>query len=235
MKFAPQKTLPFIAMIFLFSTSAIAQITSPNPKLPITTTSTLQNGDDVGEIIFQKKISSGNYLKGASIAAIAMGDSASYGMPGGLVFRTGYDNLTDQLYILNEGTYVEGPGLFVSNKIGIGTQNVDAYSSDFRLFVNGGILCSKLYIDEYQNWPDYVFGSDYDLMPLADLERFIRTHHHLPNVPSAEEALNDGINVGEMQRVLLEKIEELSLYIIEQNKNIEKLNEEVKFLKSQLD
>lgn len=82
-------------------------------------------------------------------------------------------------------------------------------------------------------WADYVFKKDYRLSSLEEVEKHIQEKGHLPNIPSAEDVLRNGINLGEMDAKLLEKIEELTLYSIEQNKHIKSLQEENKTLKSQ--
>lgn len=82
--------------------------------------------------------------------------------------------------------------------------------------------------------PDYVFSSTYKLMSLYDLEQYIHRNSHLPGVPSAAEfAANDGVDIGAMQLKLLEKVEELTLYIIEQQKKLNALEQEVETLKKQ--
>ncbi|WP_072921703.1 cell wall anchor protein [Chryseobacterium sp. OV279] len=82
-------------------------------------------------------------------------------------------------------------------------------------------------------WADYVFQKDYKLNTLEQVEKHIQEKGHLPNMPSAEKVMQDGINVAEMNAKLLEKIEELTLYSIQQNKQIKNLQEENKTLKSQ--
>jgi len=120
----------------------------------------------------------------------------------------------------------------LNGKVGIGitgafTSNV-AYSN-YKLFVTGGILTDEVRVvaSTSGNWPDYVFAKNYDLKPLSEVEAFISKNGRLPNVPSACEVKEDGINVAEMARVQQEKIEELMLYIIEQNKRIEALEAKV--------
>lgn len=78
----------------------------------------------------------------------------------------------------------------------------------------------KLDID---NWPDYVFKNDYQLLNLYETEEYVYTNGHLPGVPSAQEVENDGVNVGEMNKVLLEKVEELTLHIIDLQKQVDEL------------
>ena len=86
------------------------------------------------------------------------------------------------------------------------------------------------------NWSDFVFKSDYQLRSLKEVETFINENGHLPDIPSDEEVITNGVNVGEIQSKLLQKIEELTLYLIEMKKNNELLKNKVisleKLLKS---
>ncbi len=102
--------------------------------------------------------------------------------------------------------------LVVNGNVGIGTTTPQE-----RLSVNGNIRAKEVKV-EMDNWPDYVFTEGYALLPLAELETHIKTHGHLPGMPSAEEAEADGIGLAEMNRKLLEKVEELTLHLIEQQK-----------------
>ena len=83
-------------------------------------------------------------------------------------------------------------------------------------------------------WADYVFKKDYSLKSLEEVEKHINEKGHLPNVPSAKEVVENGINVAEMDAKLLEKIEELTLYSIEQNKKIKEQNERIERLEKML-
>ena len=107
--------------------------------------------------------------------------------------------------------------------------------------VLGGLICGAfrvsdgLYCDANGNmevkhlkvtmnvWPDYVFGGSHQLMPLGELESYINCNKHLPGVPTAEEVEKEGADLGEMNRVLMEKVEELTLYIIDLQKQIDEL------------
>ncbi|MNT77915.1 hypothetical protein D3C72_2170870 [compost metagenome] len=87
-------------------------------------------------------------------------------------------------------------------------------------------------------WSDFVFKKDYNLPTLAQVEKQINEKGHLENIPNEEDVLKNGINLGDMNAKLLQKIEELTLYMIDQNKNIQNLmeenkkqNEEIKVLK----
>lgn len=105
----------------------------------------------------------------------------------------------------------------------------------YRLFVEDGILTEKVRVavEGTADWADYVFADNYNLMPLNEVEAFTKENKHLPNVPSAEDVVNQGLDVAQMDAKLLEKIEELTLYLIEQNKQIEELKAEIKELKEQ--
>lgn len=107
--------------------------------------------------------------------------------------------------------------------------------SEYRLFVRDGIKAEKVKVElaSANGWADYVFAKNYQLKPLEEVEKHIEEKGHLPNIPSAEEVVKNGINLGEMDAKLLEKIEELTLYSIEQNKQIKVLQEENKTLRSQ--
>jgi len=92
----------------------------------------------------------------------------------------------------------------------------------FHVYTDGLLQAREVLVDA-QTWPDYVFEKNYELMPLNEVKRFIQKEGHLPNVPSAEKIEADGLNLGEMNALLLEKIEELTLHLIEQEQRIQKL------------
>ena len=98
------------------------------------------------------------------------------------------------------------------------------------LDVGGTIKAREVKID-INTGADFVFVSDYNLKPLSDVESFIQTNRHLPEIPSEKAMLEDGISINEFQIKLLQKIEELTLYAIEQSKKIEKMEKEIKELK----
>ena len=147
-------------------------------------------------------------------------------------------NASNKLFIQNSGD-VETPliyGDFATKQVGIGTSNVLVNPADnipYTLSVNGHVLATEVTIKEYDNWPDYVFAEDYDLMPLAELEKEIEKLGHLPEVPSAEEVLENGHQVGEMNTILLKKVEEMTLHLIEMDKAIKTLQESEKELREE--
>jgi hypothetical protein len=116
-------------------------------------------------------------------------------------------------------------------------------TGNYRLFVEGGILTEKVKVAlrSSANWADYVFANDYKLMPLNEVETFVKANKHLPGIDSAETLAQNGIDVAEMQSKQMEKIEELTLYIIDQDKKIEaqgkaleKNSKEIEELKAQI-
>jgi hypothetical protein len=106
------------------------------------------------------------------------------------------------------------------------------FSGDYNLYVGTGILTEKLTVAlrSSDDWADYVFTKDYDLLSLDQVEAHINEKGHLPNVPSAATVAQTGINVAAMDAKLLEKIEELTLYIIAQNKRLEKQEKQIEAL-----
>lgn len=111
--------------------------------------------------------------------------------------------------------------------------NVCIPNTNYKLFVETGILTEKLKVavNCATDWADYVFEESYKLKSIKDLEIFIKENKHLPNVPSATDVVRDGVDMATMDSKLLEKIEELSLYIIE----LKKQNEELEKRMSELE
>lgn len=99
-----------------------------------------------------------------------------------------------------------------TGNVGIGTTDPKA-----KLAVNGDIYAKKVRVTP-DDWPDFVFESAYELPSLQELERFIAEHKHLPGIPSAKEVSEQGVDLGQNQAKLLQKIEEMTLYLIEQHK-----------------
>ena len=97
--------------------------------------------------------------------------------------------------------------------------------STYKLAVSGGILTEKVRVATNGTafWADYVFDKSFRLKPLREVENFIKENKHLPDVPSTSEVTKNGIDLAETQALLLQKIEELTLYVIQQQKEIDKL------------
>ncbi|WP_119790330.1 hypothetical protein [Flavobacterium anhuiense] len=99
-----------------------------------------------------------------------------------------------------------------------------------KLDVNGTIHSKEVKVN-MENWSDFVFKEEYKLPTIAEVERHIKEKGHLENIPSEEEVLKNGINLGEMNAKLLQKIEELTLYMIQmkkENESVKKENIEIK-------
>jgi hypothetical protein len=96
-------------------------------------------------------------------------------------------------------------------------------ATGYALSVRGRIMCEELRVQLFNAWPDYVFADNYKLPSLLHVEQYIKAHKHLPGIPSAAEVEKEGIQIGDMQKRMMEKIEELTLYIIQQQKEIDSL------------
>lgn len=107
-----------------------------------------------------------------------------------------------------------------NGSIGIGTKDL---SSGYKLTVAGGIHAREVLVTETAGGADFVFDKSYKLRPLSEVDAFINKNKHLPEIQSAQDMQINGINIAEFQIKLLQKIEELTLYIIEQQKEINEL------------
>jgi len=123
---------------------------------------------------------------------------------------------------LRSKTGINFAPLMLEGRVGV---NIVNESEDYAFAVNGGILTDEVMIREVENWYDNVFEDGYDLLSLDELQKYVVKNKHLPDVPSEKEVLESGYKVSEMQGVLLKKIEELTLYVLEQQKRIEYLEQ----------
>ena len=126
---------------------------------------------------------------------------------------------------------ISGPALRLqtNGNFAIGTS---LNPTDFKLAVGGKIIAEELKVQLQTAWPDYVFANDYQLPTLQEVEKQIQENGHLSNIPSACDVQENGIEVGEMNRLLLEKVEELTLYTIDQQKQLDKQTKEIEELKA---
>jgi hypothetical protein len=99
--------------------------------------------------------------------------------------------------------------------------------------VDGKLACKELVVVDPTKWADFVFSPSYQLRSLNYLERYYTKHRHLPGVPTAKEVMSNGINIAEMDATLLQKIEELTLYLVALNKQVVELEKEVATLRTQ--
>lgn len=165
----------------------------------------------------------------------------AYGLYAEVLNRISGTEITNSygVYIKNSettGNIIERYDLYASSSnaknyfagtLTIGTTSLPA--TDAKLAVNGNIYARKLKVTQ-TGWPDYVFDPVYKLRTLKEVEAFIRTHHHLPDMPSAKEVESQGLDVGDNQAALLRKIEELTLYIIDQEKRLKSLESQAEEL-----
>lgn len=109
-------------------------------------------------------------------------------------------------------------------------------TNDYKLFVEKGLLTEKVKVAIYTSgdWYDHVFSNEYKLRSLNDVEQFIKENKHLPDIPSAEEVVQNGLDLGKMDGKLLQKIEELTLYMIDQKKELALLKKENADLKNEV-
>lgn len=124
---------------------------------------------------------------------------------GKFVIRT---NGADRVYVDNAGN------------VSIGTT---AVANGYKVSVAGKVMCEELRVQLRASWPDYVFNNNYKLLPLAELKTFIEKNNHLPNIPKASVIEKEGMEVGDMQKKMMQKIEELTLYILDLQKQIDDL------------
>jgi len=156
-----------------------------------------------------------NFSGPGSEAALFLGDNNHY-------IKTKWD------VGISFGSYQVPEAMIIhqsTGKVGIGVSATSNWAGNYLLYVKNGIRTEKVLVDvaSQQGWADYVFDEDYDLMTLADLEHYVTVHKHLPEIPTAEDVVCDGVELTDMQVKLLKKVEELTLYVVELNKKIETL------------
>ena len=177
------------------------------------------------------RVHPGNLTTGAYNPITQSGD-------GGIIFG-GTASGTARSFIIAPWS-ATGSGLRMDGTGRVKIGNVSSMPAGYSLYVDQGILTEKVKIavSGSAQWADHVFHSNYNLMPLEQVEQFIQQNKHLPNVPSADEMVKEGNDLGKTDAKLLEKIEELTLYLIEMKKNHELKTEqqqaETDILKKQL-
>jgi hypothetical protein len=116
--------------------------------------------------------------------------------------------------------------------ITVGTGVTIPAGSTYKMAIGGGILTEKVRVatNGTMFWADFVFDKNYKLRPLSEVETYIKANNHLPEIPSTADVNKNGIDLAETQALLLQKVEELTLYVIEQNKKVAKLEGKVRKL-----
>jgi hypothetical protein len=156
----------------------------------------------------------GSVYAGYFATGNATGGGTEYGV---------YASATDYgLYVGGGKTYLNSSGLLV------GTTTA---ATGYMVSVNGKIMCEELKVQDSGSWPDYVFDKSYQLNSLHEVEKYIEENNHLPGIPNACTVEENGVEIGNMQKLLLQKIEELTLYMIDADKRIKALETENQALK----
>jgi hypothetical protein len=224
-----------------WQTPEVTDMTGSTNTIPkITGTTSLgasRISDDGNQVRVGTTASSGSSL---NVGERADQDTASISLnTNGQLFTMFVNNLGQVQFTANSGNPAVGtPSLTLDDgtnrSVVIGT--VASMPTGYKLFVEDGILTERLKVavNGSAQWADYVFASDYKLMPLEDVEAFVQEHKHLPNVPSADKMVETGIDVATVDAKLMEKIEELTLYMIDMKKEMKKLSAENESIKSQL-
>jgi hypothetical protein len=172
---------------------------------------------EVGEATFgaknlQLKFSTNNRLwLGGNINTFAT--SGTFNVNGGL---------ENGLYVRSIGANTYGLSIntkATTDAIQVFATDVNPTLKNFKVTASGEVFARR-YTTTLANIPDYVFESDYNLMSFSDLRTYLEINKHLPNVPSAKEYEANGVELGEMNRVLLEKVEELTLYILQMEERL---------------
>lgn len=138
--------------------------------------------------------------------------------------------ITGSAYEISDAGLSSYQRMFINDigQVGINTNDTKGY----QFAVNGSSIFTSVKVKLYGNWPDYVFKRDYELLSLSELEKFIQKNSHLPGIPSATDVEKNGLDLGVNQAALLKKIEELTLYIIEQKKEIDEMKVAINDLKN---
>jgi hypothetical protein len=192
--------------------------------------------------IFQTKVFTGDYVEMRKHVQIATTSApindinntafqifANAGK--GIVLNTNNSNLI-ALNVTNSGG--NGFTLYGDGKIWAGNKKIQSthIHSNAEFQFNGKLACKELVVVDPTKWADFVFEENYNLMPLKELGSYYKLNKHLPDVPTESEVVKNGINISEMYAILLQKIEEQTLYNVELSKRIENLEKENRELKS---
>lgn len=150
-------------------------------------------------------------------------------VPIGVTYHPGNNNDIFSIWRKSHNNSYSNKKLFSvsgDGKVRIGEQAATGAYANYKLSVDGDVIARRLVV-QISNWADFVFAPDYELLPLHKVEEFVTTNKHLPGVPTEKEVLEQGIEVGEMNKILLQKVEELTLYVIELEKKYKALEQKV--------
>jgi hypothetical protein len=210
--------------------------TSPSSKLIIKNDGNVGIGTSAPDNLLQihssnnptLSIGKGNFnTTGKSSLLFNAGDGAA---ANGFLLTYNKTTTTDRFSFIDGGG-VEDLTVVNGGNIGIGTTSPDA-----KLTVKGDIHTREVRVDMTGAvGPDYVFEKNYNLLPLTQLESYINQNKHLPEVPSAKEMEENGLNLKEMNLILLKKVEELTLHLIDQNRKIKEQGAQIEVHRIQLE
>ena len=157
-------------------------------------------------------------IKGASTRLTFSNDAET---ESGIYFKDTQGAATQHSEILYDAAY-ENLNFYVHGSNSTSSAVLMSMTPNRKVLFNGTVVAKEIFV-QTNVWADYVFANEYKLKPLYELEEFINKNKHLPGVPSEEEVLEKGVNVSEMNVVLMEKVEELTLYVIQLKKEIDEL------------
>lgn len=213
----------------------IGTTSTTNAKLKVQTTASNNTPDDFAGLSIERQTTTGTrklfivpHLNGWGYNQLST--SGDFGLIWTDGRASGGGNASAGLVI---GTFGANYGIRIASNgnVGIGTpitsinntyNNIPDY---FKLSVNGSVRAKEIIVNT--GWADFVFEKNYKLKTLAEVEKYINANGHLPEIPTATEIETNGGNLGELVKLQMQKIEELTLYMIEQNKKLSELNEAV--------
>ena len=209
--------------------------TQPN----ISATTSFVGNNDVRGIQSVSKASDGYgfgiHATGGYMGGYFIGDAGAYSGIGYGVYGNAFGSAGTRIGVYgtasggttNWAGYFENKTYISELRVG-GTTGATGYIAA----INGKLIATEVRVQPQANWPDYVFGKDHTLLSLEELEASINANKHLPGIPSDSEVKEGGIMLGEMQTKQMEKIEELTLYVIELGKQNKELKNEIEVLKT---
>jgi hypothetical protein len=211
-----------VSTLFLGRDGSMVQIgnstATPGTKLYVTSGNNLDLTDANSGFLVLGSVGSANLaMDNNEIQARINGAEANLF----LQHKGGNVRIGDGAFLSSHRLGVTGDAVVTGN-LRVGTTPLPA---GYTFGVDGKIICTELMVRTVANWPDYVFEKNYKRRTLSDLENFIKDNKHLPGIPNAKAMQQGGLNVGEMQKLQMEKIEELTLYILDLKREIEMLKQ----------
>ena len=207
-----------ILLVFLCTqTSIIAQ----SGKVGVGTDAPLTNFEVVDQTHFNVDVTMAPYSKFGNLYSSAY--TASLESMGDVqIVIDQNNNTTDKYFDIKSNGDNTAPLMRISEdgKVGFGTTN---FATGYKVSIDGKMACEEVMVDLSGDWPDYVFQKEYQLLSLEEVQQHIDEKGHLPGVPSAKEVAETGVVLGKMNKVLMEKVEELTLYILQQEERIKAL------------